>query len=206
VVVYLALLPLWWLALGVIGAVAGLPAGWLYHFFDPQVSINPDGKIINVIATASQQSGFGGRTHSSNMRVDTITYGLPMLAALVLVTRAGSWRAKAECLALGAAVMMIITVPAVMMWAKLTSLQLDDQLAQATMEGTGDRASFFYYGFHGYAYSQPVIAVAIWIGLMMLGLFKDKASANQMARPANVARNAPCPCGSGRKYKRCCGR
>jgi hypothetical protein len=25
-------------------------------------------------------------------------------------------------------------------------------------------------------------------------------------RPAEVARNAPCPCKSGRKYKRCCGR
>ena len=24
-------------------------------------------------------------------------------------------------------------------------------------------------------------------------------------RPAEVGRNDPCPCGSGRKYKRCCG-
>jgi hypothetical protein len=31
----------------------------------------------------------------------------------------------------------------------------------------------------------------------------------QMARPAaspSVGRNDPCPCGSGKKYKKCCGR
>ena len=35
------------------------------------------------------------------------------------------------------------------------------------------------------------------------------AGANRNARPsggAKVGRNAPCPCGSGRKYKRCCGK
>jgi hypothetical protein len=28
----------------------------------------------------------------------------------------------------------------------------------------------------------------------------------RVERVPGVARNAPCPCGSGRKYKRCCGR
>lgn len=26
------------------------------------------------------------------------------------------------------------------------------------------------------------------------------------AEPQKIARNAPCPCGSGKKYKRCCGK
>ena len=26
------------------------------------------------------------------------------------------------------------------------------------------------------------------------------------AEPINIPRNAPCPCGSGKKYKRCCGK
>ncbi|HET6428755.1 MAG TPA: SEC-C metal-binding domain-containing protein, partial [Phycisphaerae bacterium] len=30
--------------------------------------------------------------------------------------------------------------------------------------------------------------------------------ATQAAPAGPVARNAPCPCGSGRKYKQCCGR
>jgi SEC-C motif domain protein len=29
---------------------------------------------------------------------------------------------------------------------------------------------------------------------------------DRTAAPAAIGRNAPCPCGSGRKYKRCCGR
>jgi uncharacterized protein YecA (UPF0149 family) len=35
-------------------------------------------------------------------------------------------------------------------------------------------------------------------------LLKQAASATPPARP-KVGRNDPCPCGSGRKYKKCCG-
>lgn len=31
-------------------------------------------------------------------------------------------------------------------------------------------------------------------------------AARQAAKPAKVGRNEPCPCGSGKKYKHCCGR
>jgi uncharacterized protein YecA (UPF0149 family) len=31
------------------------------------------------------------------------------------------------------------------------------------------------------------------------------ASAARHAKPSKVGRNEPCPCGSGNKYKRCCG-
>lgn len=27
-----------------------------------------------------------------------------------------------------------------------------------------------------------------------------------LAGPPKIGRNAPCPCGSGKKYKKCCGR
>jgi hypothetical protein len=86
----------------------------------------------------------------------------------------------------------------VMAWAKLASLQADERIAQ----GAG-RSSFLFYAFHGYAYCQPVVAVALWLGMMMLGMF----NIGQMQRGPTlaVARNAPCPCGSGRKYKKCCG-
>ena len=35
--------------------------------------------------------------------------------------------------------------------------------------------------------------------------FQDLFPAAKKAAVENVARNAPCPCGSGKKYKRCCG-
>jgi uncharacterized protein YecA (UPF0149 family) len=135
----------------------------------------------------------------------TVTYGLPMLVALVVVTRAESIFAKARALVAGLSVMMILTVFAVMMWAKLASLQLDEQIAQATFTGISSRSGLFYYAFHGYAFSQPVLAVCIWLALMMLGMFKGKRK-QEIPAPVAAGRNALCPCGSGRKYKRCCGR
>jgi hypothetical protein len=34
---------------------------------------------------------------------------------------------------------------------------------------------------------------------------RRRNAASAVVRADGVARNAPCPCGSGRKYKRCCG-
>src|ERR1051325_191173 len=129
-VVYLVLLPLWWSALDAIAFFAATFADSVYHFFDPLVTINPDGKVVRVFASASEQSGFGNlNPHQLSLRMDTVTYGMPMLAALALVTRADLVFAKARALIIGLLVMSFSTVLAVMMWAKLTSLQLDEQIA-----------------------------------------------------------------------------
>jgi len=200
---YVILLPVWWYALGALAAFAATCADFIYHFFDPQTAISVEGTNVKVIVTATQQSGFGGAVHSSALRIDTVTYGLPMLMALLIVTRADSVRAKARALAAGLLAMTIITVPAVMLWAKITSLELDDQISQATMSGEVNRSGFFYYAFHGYAFSQPVVAVGVWLALMMLGLFREHPK--NKAQTGSTPRNAPCPCGSDRKYKRCCG-
>ncbi|HWP42777.1 MAG TPA: SEC-C domain-containing protein [Blastocatellia bacterium] len=204
VALYLALLPLWWQALEALAALAAIPSGWLYGLFDPRAVIRADGKTINVFVTATEESGFGGQVHSAGLRLDTVTYGLPMLAALVLVTRADTIMAKLRSLAAGLAVMAALTVPAIMAWAKLVSLQLDDRIALSMMVAGGNRSHFFYYAFHGYAFSQPVLAVGIWMALMMLGSFRSRPAPE--AAPVPASRNALCPCGSGRKYKRCCGR
>jgi hypothetical protein len=199
------LLPLWWASLDQVAAFAAAVAGWVYHLFDPLVTINPDGKVVRVFVSASEQSGFSkSNPHQLSLRMDTVTYGMPMFAALVLATRADSVFAKARGLLTGLLAMTFLTVLAVMMWAKLASLQLDERIAQATYTGGATRSAFFYYTFHGYAFSQPVAAVGIWLALVMLGVFKTRG---EEERPAavSVARNALCPCGSGRKYKRCCG-
>jgi hypothetical protein len=121
-----------------------------------------------------------------------------MLAALVTATRADSKRAKIRSLIVGIGVMLILSVPAVMASARLTSLQV------GSVAGGADKPSVLFDVMHGYAYSQPVVAVVIWWTLMMLGFFKQTGKQNSSA--VTIARNAPCPCGSGRKYKRCCGR
>jgi len=186
---YIVILPLWWYSLGAISAVAGTCASWIYTFFDGRVAIKPRGRVVQLVVN--------GRLQSSGLRMDMVTYGLPMLLALVIVTRSNSLVAKLRALAIGCAVMFVLTVCASMAWAKMTSLQLE----QAT-PGT-DESSFFFLAFHGYTFSQPAVAVLIWLTLITLGLFKGRSKNERGV--ATIARNASCPCGSGRKYKRCCG-
>ena len=37
-------------------------------------------------------------------------------------------------------------------------------------------------------------------------LYKDQKKANTIVKGKKIGRNDPCPCGSGKKYKFCCGR
>ena len=37
-------------------------------------------------------------------------------------------------------------------------------------------------------------------------LEEEKQKSKQIINKNNVGRNDPCPCGSGKKYKNCCGR
>jgi hypothetical protein len=123
-----------------------------------------------------------------------------MLTALVIVTRADTIVAKMRTLLVGLGVMVVLTVPAVMAWAKVTSLEVDEKIAP----GSGDTSRLLFDAFHGYAFSQPVVAVAVWLALIMFGLFKG--TPRQTTPDVAIPRNAACPCGTGRKYKRCCGR
>ena len=37
-------------------------------------------------------------------------------------------------------------------------------------------------------------------------LYKEQRSSTTVVKPPKIGRNDPCPCGSGKKYKKCCGR
>lgn len=187
---YIAILPLWWYLLGAISAVTGTCASWIYTFFDPRVAIKPRGKVVQLVVD--------GRLQSSGLRIDMVTYGLPMLMALVIATRSNSLVAKVRALAIGCAVMLVLTVCALLAWAKMATLQLSQQTAPGS-----EQSSFFFLAFHGYTFSQPAVAVLIWLTLIMRGWFKG--TSKHPRGVATVTRNAPCPCGSGRRYKRCCG-
>ncbi|MEW6129013.1 MAG: SEC-C domain-containing protein [Acidobacteriota bacterium] len=203
---YVLLLPLWWYSLGATANLSGTLANVAYRIFDSRTTIQPQGREIKMTVMATPESGYGGASHSSMMRVDTVNYGLPMLIALILVTSADSWRVKLPALGLGVFIMFLLTTLAVMLSAKITGLELEDKIAQANFVQSRNPSGFFNLAFHGYSFSQPVVAVLIWLGLVMLGFFKEKIKAQVEAHKITVARNAPCPCGSGRKYKRCCGR
>ena len=37
-------------------------------------------------------------------------------------------------------------------------------------------------------------------------LYKEQKSSTTVVKPKKIGRNDPCPCGSGKKYKKCCGK
>lgn len=52
----------------------------------------------------------------------------------------------------------------------------------------------------------PVLPVAFFLPVFFLRVRSSSASgAEPSGSKPTIARNAPCPCGSGEKYKRCCG-
>jgi len=140
----------------------------------------------------------------SGLKMETVTYGLPVIAALIVATRPASIRGKLEALATAMTVLTGLTVLAVIAWARLVSLQAYDQMVFDTTLRKGHTAAFTYYCFHGYAFSQPVIAVLLWMASSMSGLFDRPTSAIRNPIPSHP--KAPCSCGSGRQYRRCCGK
>lgn len=41
---------------------------------------------------------------------------------------------------------------------------------------------------------------------LRFNMLKELANTENSMKPKKVGRNDPCPCGSGKKYKKCCGR
>src|SRR5581483_5348480 len=176
---YMVILPLWWYSLGAVSVLAGTCASWIYNFFDGRVGISPRGKVVQLV--------LNGRLQSSGLRIDQVTYGWPMLMALVIVTHSNSLVAKLRALAMGCGIMFGLTVCAVMAWAKMANLEIEQHIAPGSNE-----SGFFFLAFHGYTFSQPVVAVLIWLALIMLDLVKGRSKHEKGS--AGVARNAPCPC------------
>jgi len=199
---YVAFLPLWWAALPVVTSIAAACADFLYHFFNSAVSIAADSRVARVTLEAGP--AVGDQPVESGLRMETISYGMPMLAALIAATRPVGLLHKLEALGAGLAIMAILSIIAVVGWARLVSLQAYDQMMFVTTSIRGHTSAFTYYCFHGYAFSQPVVAVIIWMSTSMSGIFEGHR------RPVPSAQRldpkSPCHCGSGRQYRRCCGK
>src|SRR5215471_7129101 len=175
---YVAILPIWWVALDPLTAIAAACADLIYHFFDASVSITADARVARV--TLSAGDAVVNNPQASGLSMETVTYGLPMLAALIAATRPATVWGKLEALAAGLSVMIVLTILAVVAWARLVNLQQYDQAMLVTASTRGHTSAFMYYSFHGYAFSQPVLAVIIWMATSMSEVFE--------ARPARVAK------------------
>jgi SEC-C motif len=131
-------------------------------------------------------------------------YGLPLLAALVLAAPGWSWRRRGRALAVG---VTLLTLTQVVFF--LVTVVATQQSPVMSPEGMIQPAGYspikqpvfyaLYYFFD--AMGRGFFALLIFLGLVIFGGERPRAAA---AAPRRVGRNDPCPCGSGRKYKRCC--
>lgn len=78
-----------------------------------------------------------------------------------------------------------------------TEVSLDIDLEQLYMNMVGCNAEWLY-------------TLEEWDALLSeerrKELYKQEKSSRTVVKPPKIGRNDPCPCGSGRKYKQCCGK
>ena len=135
-------------------------------------------------------------------------YGPPLLAALILATPGWSRRRRGRALAIG---LTLLTLTQVVFF--LVTVVATQQSPVMSPEGMIQPAGYspikqpifyaLYYFFD--AMGRGFFALLIFLGLVAFGGERIHAKRAATA-PRRVNRNAPCPCGSGLKYKRCCGR
>jgi len=129
-------------------------------------------------------------------------YSVPLVAALVVATPGWSWRRRGRALAWGLGLLTVAQIAFL-----LVTIVATQQGPIMTADGPIQLPGFspvkqpvFYWLYYFFELmGRGFFALLVYLGLIALG-WRAPTTA-----PAPAAgRNAPCPCGSGRKYKRCC--
>ena len=134
-------------------------------------------------------------------------YGPPLLTALILAAPGWSWRRRGRALAIG---LTLLTLTQVVFF--LVTVVATQQSPVMSPEGMIQPAGYspikqpIFYALYNFfdAMGRGFFALLIFLGLVAFGGELSEAT-RTAAAPRRVGRNDPCPCGSGRKYKRCCG-
>lgn len=140
--------------------------------------------------------------------VPAANYGPPVLTALILAAPGFTWRRRGRALAIGLA---WLTVTQVAFF--VVTIVATQQSPVMSPEGMLQPAGYspikqpIFYGLYYFfdVMGRGFFALAIFLGLIAFSWGQPEPPAP--AAPARrIPRNAPCPCGSGLKYKRCCAR
>jgi uncharacterized protein YecA (UPF0149 family) len=133
-------------------------------------------------------------------------YGLPLLAALIVATPGWSWRRRGRALAIGLGWLTLSQITFVLITVVATQqspvMSPDGQLWPP---GFSPLKQHVFYALHYFfdLMGRGFFALFIYLGLIAFGWNMPERLSPARARRI-VGRNDPCPCGSGRKYKRCC--
>lgn len=133
-------------------------------------------------------------------------FGPPVLAALILAAPGWTWRRRGRALAVGLTLLtltqiafFIVTIVA----TQQSPVMSPEGMLQPARASPLKQATFYglYYFFE--TMGRGLFALLIFLGLIAFGWPSEEGAAGG-ATARRVGRNDPCPCGSGRKYKRCC--
>jgi len=131
-------------------------------------------------------------------------YDVPLLAALILATPVWRWRRRGRALAVGLGLLTLTEITCVLVTIVATqqspSLSPDGLIEGPGVSITQHLVVVLYHFFQ--VMGRGFFALLIYLGLIALSWHVPALPVVPHGRP--VGRNAPCPCGSGRKYKRCC--
>jgi hypothetical protein len=129
-------------------------------------------------------------------------FGLPVFAAVVIVTPGWSWGTRARALAWGLAFLTLTQIVTVMV-----NTEFWQQMPVA-----GPRGDPVYLPGHSAGRLRVFSALFYFLEIMGRGFFALVTYIALLglrergrSRLGKTGRNEPCPCGSGRKFKRCCG-
>lgn len=122
-------------------------------------------------------------------------WNTPILVALILITPWPRLRRSVPWV-LGAAA--IVWVSQVLTLSLVVVDATADSRAQLGEQVANTRALDFSQGY--------ALVTRFWLPIAaMLPVWLRRLKGPAQATAANVGRNAPCPCGSGKKFKQCCG-
>ena len=139
--------------------------------------------------------------------VPAANYGPPLLTALILAAPGWGWRRRGRALAIGLTLLTLTQIAFFLVTVVATqqSPVMSPEGMLQPREYSPIKQPLFYALYYFFdAMGRGFFALLIFLGLVVFGRERAVAAPAAVA-PRRVSRNAPCPCGSGRKYKRCCG-
>ena len=143
------------------------------------------------------------------------SYDLILLGALILATPGWSLRQRGRLFALGLALLTLAEFAFFLSTIEFSQLKAVTSQAGAVLLPAGFSRpkqvlfTWLYYFFQTMGRGLfPLLIYAGMIGVAWKPPDERPSQAERARRrtPKATPRNAPCPCGSGRKYKHCCGR
>jgi hypothetical protein len=136
-------------------------------------------------------------------------FGPPVLTALILAAPGWGWRRRGRALVVGLTLLTLTQIAFFVV--TIVATQQSPVMSPEGMiqpEGVSPiKQSIFYALYYFFdAMGRGFFALMIFLGLIAFWWTPPEALAQTAPVIAGrrVGRNAPCPCGSGLKYKRCC--